>query len=98
MQNRRALLFFAFAILFGAAAAFTAHRALERQAATAPAPVEIETVPAVIARPTRSGVNESGSYAEAMGSPSPRNDAPSQQTAVTLWVGSATSAPMMRKS
>ena len=49
MQNRRALLFFAFAILFGVAAAFTAHRVLERQVA-APAPVAIQTVPVVIAR------------------------------------------------
>jgi len=49
MQNRRALLFFAFAILFGVAAAFTAHRVLERQV-TAPAPVAIQTVPVVIAR------------------------------------------------
>jgi pilus assembly protein CpaB len=50
MQNRRALIFFAFAILFGVAAAFTAHRALERQVAQAPAPAPIETVDVMIAR------------------------------------------------
>lgn len=50
MHNRRALLFFAFAVVLGTAAAFLAHRALEKQA---PATVEIariETVNVVLAR------------------------------------------------
>ena len=51
MHNRRALLFFAFAVVFGTAAAFLAHRALEDQtpttAASAPA---VETVNVVLAR------------------------------------------------
>lgn len=50
MQNRRALIFFAFAILFGVAAAFTAHRALESQVASTPAAPPIETVEVVITR------------------------------------------------
>ena len=37
-----------------------------------------------------------GSYVEDMPSPSPRNDAPAQSTAVTLSVGSASSAPTTR--
>ena len=44
MQNRRALIFFAFAILFGVAAAFTAHRALESRVANTPEAAPIETV------------------------------------------------------
>ena len=50
MQNRRALIFFAFAILFGVAAAFTAHRALESRVAAAPEAAPIETVDVVITR------------------------------------------------
>ncbi len=51
MQNRRALLFFAFAILFGIAAAFTAHRALESRVATVPVEATpVETVDVVITR------------------------------------------------
>ena len=54
MQNRRALIFFAFAILFGVAAAFTAHRALESRVATAPEAPAIETVEVVITRADQS--------------------------------------------
>jgi len=50
MQNRRALIFFAFAILFGVAAAFTAHRALESRVASTPEAAPIETVEVVITR------------------------------------------------
>lgn len=50
MQNRRALIFFAFAILFGVAAAFTAHRALESQVAVSAEPAPIPTVEVVITR------------------------------------------------
>ncbi len=50
MQNRRALLFFAFAILFGVAAAFTAHRALESRVASTPEAAPIATVDVVITR------------------------------------------------
>jgi pilus assembly protein CpaB len=50
MQNRRALIFFAFAILFGVAAAFTAHRALESRVANTPEAAPIETVEVVITR------------------------------------------------
>lgn len=49
MQKRRALLFFAFALVFGAAAAFLAHRALERQQVE-PIARAVETVPVVLAR------------------------------------------------
>jgi pilus assembly protein CpaB len=50
MHNRRALLFFAFAVVLGTAAAFLAQRALENQA---PAPVsaaQVETIDVVLAR------------------------------------------------
>ena len=51
MHNRRALLFFAFAVVFGTAAAFLAHRALEDQTpTTAASATEIETVDVVLAR------------------------------------------------
>ena len=51
MHNRRALLFFAFAIVFGTAAAFLAHRALESQKpVAAPTAAKIETVDVVLAR------------------------------------------------
>ena len=50
MQNRRALIFFTFAILFGVAAAFTAHRALESRVATAPEVAQVPTVEVVITR------------------------------------------------
>jgi pilus assembly protein CpaB len=52
MHNRRALLFFAFAVVLGTAAAFLAQRTLENQAQIqAPAPVaKVETVNVVLAR------------------------------------------------
>ena len=51
MQNRRALIFFASAIVFGVAAAFTAHRALESRVNTVPGePVAIATIDVVITR------------------------------------------------
>jgi hypothetical protein len=50
IQNRRALIFFAFAILFGVAAAFTAHRAVESRVASTPDTAPIETVEVVITR------------------------------------------------
>jgi pilus assembly protein CpaB len=52
MHNRRALLFFAFAVVLGTAAAFLAQRTLENQAQTqivAPA-AKVETVKVVLAR------------------------------------------------
>jgi pilus assembly protein CpaB len=52
MHNRRALLFFAFAVVLGTAAAFLAQRTLENQAQSqTPVPVaKVETVDIVLAR------------------------------------------------
>src|SRR5262245_4738295 len=49
MQNRRALVFFAFAVFFGIAAAFTARHVLESRTSTAASPA-VATVPVVVAR------------------------------------------------
>lgn len=50
MHNRRALLFFAFAVVLGTAAAFLAQRALENQTPAAVEVTKVETVNVVLAR------------------------------------------------
>ena len=50
MHNRRALLFFAFAVVLGTAAAFLAQRALENQTPAAVQATKAETVDVVMAR------------------------------------------------
>jgi pilus assembly protein CpaB len=50
MQNRRALIFFGLAILFGIAAAFTARTLLEDRASVAAQTTTVSTVPVVVAR------------------------------------------------